>query len=387
MTFAAFAEAIDPIYAVCVSNPSNTPRDKMAWLASLSDISITRLTYFVDWGNTALKRALPPAAQQYRFEDSELLASTEALGLDPQSSNDTCQAAELLATRNAWVCAIQHYCHQSAIADRPEALAKDVLDDYVRLTSYWTGHPVIEKEVQRYVAGQLLARMDDFPNQDDRAEIANKPLVRDAQVIYAHPEPWSPQQEAERQAKTETIGYWLEKFQADNRRWSSEFEVNIWTAENDIELAGRKVKGLQALIEAQRSLIRHLEGVTRTNKRRAAQGKDKATPGRPKQSPERQAIAHRFTAQWVQSLMVLLEVKSCAELEAMVAASSQRNWRRWLNGEAIPTRNSLAALEATKIVQGRYKGTTLKDMNTTPTHNEMAMLIRLTGSVPGGRIE
>ena len=386
MTFAAFAEAITPIYAICAANPSTTPRDKAAWLATVWDSTITRLIYCVDWGNGPLKRSLPPAAQQYCFEDADLRASTEALGLEPQSSDHTCQAAELLATRNAWVSAIQQHCQAAAIAGRPVALAKEVLDDYVRLTSDWTGHPVIQQKVRRYVSRQLLARMEECLNQDDDAESADPSLSRDGQVIHARPESWSPQQAAELQAKTATIGYWLEKFDTDNRCWSSESEVNLWMAESDIELAGRKVKGLQALIEAQRSLIQHLEGVIRTNKRRAAQERDRATPGRPKQSPERQAIAQQFTAQWVQSLMGLLAVNSCARLEEMIANSSQRNWRRWLNGEAIPTRSSLAALAATKIVKGRHKGTTLNDMGTTPTYDEMVRLIRLTGSVPGSAV-
>lgn len=386
MTFAAFAEAITPIYAICAANPLTTPRDKAAWLATVWDSTITRLIYCVDWGNGPLKRALPPAAQQYCFDEADLRASTEALGLEPQSSDDTCQVAELLATRNAWVSAIQQHCQTSAIAGRPVALAKEVLDDYVRLTSDWTGHPVIQQKVRRYVSRQLLARMEACLSQDEDAEISDPSPSRDVQVIHARPESWSPQQAAKLQAEQATIGYWLEKFDYDNRCWSSVFEVNLWVAENDIELAGRKVKGLQALIDAQRSLIRHLEGVIRTNKRRAAQEKDRATPGRPKQSPERQAIAHQFTAQWVQSLMALLEVKSCARLGEMIANSSQRNWRRWLNGEAIPTRNSLAALGATKIVKGPYKGTTLNDMGTTPTYDEMVRLIRLAGLVAGGTV-
>ena len=75
--------------------------------------------------------------------------------------------------------------------------------------------------------------------------------------------------------------------------------------------------------------------------------------------------------------MAALEVKTCARLEEMVRHSSQRNWRRWLSGHAVPTQTSLTELRSSKIVLGRNKGALLKDIATTPRHDELLRLLRL----------
>ncbi|MEO8121213.1 MAG: hypothetical protein ABI606_18060, partial [Rhodoferax sp.] len=153
-------------------------------------------------------------------------------------------------------------------------------------------------------------------------------------------------------------------------------------AQCDIDVAQRKITGLQAIIEQQQALIRNFERVIKVNKRREAEltGTDKS--GRPPKSAERQEVALRFTAKWVQSLMDALEVTSYAQLEATIEGSSQRNWSRWLSGQAVPTSNSFTALQASKIARGHYESQPLQVVKTIPTATDMLRLIRLTGVAP-----
>ena len=70
-----------------------------------------------------------------------------------------------------------------------------------------------------------------------------------------------------------------------------------WEAQCDIDVAHRKITGLQAIIEQQQALIRNFERVSKLNKRREAEltGTDKS--GRPPKSAELQDLTLKFTAQ------------------------------------------------------------------------------------------
>lgn len=149
-----------------------------------------------------------------------------------------------------------------------------------------------------------------------------------------------------------------------------------------MDVAHRKITGLQEIIEKHQALIRGFERVIKVNKRREMElsGTDKS--GRPPKSAERQEVALKFTARWVQSLMDALQVGSCAQLETMILGSSQRNWSRWLSAQAVPTSKSFAILQASKITHGSYEGQRLQVVETTPSSVDMLKLIRLTGLAP-----
>lgn len=76
--------------------------------------------------------------------------------------------------------------------------------------------------------------------------------------------------------------------------------------------------------------------------------------------------------------MEKLGADSCAQLETLIAGSSERNWQRWLIGKAVPTHTSLSALLAAEITQGSYKDKPLHDVTTNPRHNDLLSLISLT---------
>jgi hypothetical protein len=152
-----------------------------------------------------------------------------------------------------------------------------------------------------------------------------------------------------------------------------------WDAKDDIDVANSKIEGLRKLIEAQQAIIPGLQRTWLKYKRADAQKNGRSQAGRPKQLLQRQDLAHKFTAQWVQSLMVALDAPSGAALETIVSKSSQRNWRRWLTGQASPTPRTLEQLKDAQVAFGPLQGQWLPEINTTPTYSELLSLIRLTG--------
>jgi hypothetical protein len=187
---------------------------------------------------------------------------------------------------------------------------------------------------------------------------------------------------SQHQAKIDGIDYWTKQFEFEHTSWSSAFEMYAWDAQCDMDVAHRKITGLQEIIEKQQVLVRGFERIIKLNKRRETElsGTDKS--GRPPKSAERQEVALKFTARWVQSLMDVLQVSSCAQLEATIFGSSQRNWSRWLSAQAVPTSKSFAILQASRITCGRYEGQPLQAVETTPASADMQKLIRLTGVAP-----
>ena len=376
MPFADFAQAITPRWMILASNPSKPPRDKLAWLSTVWDTADCRLTYSIEWDYGPLTQGLPPAARCYKFEDSALYAPTAELALDPNSRDDNRKTAELLAARNAWLSAVRSHCQQCACEGRYESLAANVADDYVLLSCQWTAHPWVRARVRQYLEEQ--ARSQALQPSAPR-EMSAEPGWPSAQVIHARSEPLSREQQAKQQAERATIGYWINQFKFDDGCWSSEFAMYAWDAQEDIRVANKKIEELQKLLDAQRAHIQYLDRLVQQNKRRdAALTCSPGKAGRPKGSPERQSIARQFTAEWVRSLMNVLEAPSCAQLEKVVSGN-QRNWSRWLNGKAVPSGSSLAELSTMKVTQGSYKGRLLKDIVTTPAYDELLTLVDLAG--------
>ncbi len=377
LTFRQFALAMVPSWGIGVTSPLDVQPSPVQWLATLWDSADKRVTISIHWKDTPLKAELPPAALMYRFDDLSLQASTRALGLDAGVHGDLRQVAELLATRNAWFSAIEQHCRQSA-----ELLPPEVAQDYVRLNCDWLQHPWVQSSVRRHKLGQAAEEDEQTHRSADAHVMSCDPMWSSPQVIHGHGDSRTPPIEAEHHKTKASIDEWIRQFESVDRSWSSAFEIDAWDAQSDKDVANRKITGLQAIIEQQQVLIRGFERVIKVNKRREAElsGTDKS--GRPPKSAQRQEVALQFTKQWVQSLIDALQVRSCAQLEAMVAGSSQRNWNRWLRGQAVPTSNSFAALQASKITRGPYEGQPLQAVETSPAMTDMLTLIRLTGVAP-----
>ena len=377
MSFTQFAWSMMPSWVIGLTNPLDVQPNPTQWLASLWDSADKRVTITIQWEDTPSKDALPPDALMYRFDDLSLHASTLALGLDARDHSDLRKVAELLATRNAWLSAIDTHCRQFDFL-----LPNLVAQEYVLLSCDWLQHPCVQGSVRRYKEAQAEEKAVQASRSPAPREMSSDPRWPSTEVVHGRCDPLSPPKEAQRQEQMNGIGYWIKQFEFDKQGWSSKFDMYAWEAQCDIDVAQRKITGLQAIIEQQQALIRGFERAIKVNKRREAEltGTDKS--GRPPKSAERQDVALKFTARWVQSLMDALRVTSCAQLETTILGSSQRNWNRWLSAQAVPTSKSFTALQASKIARGHYEGQPLQAVDTTPPSADMLKLIRLTGVAP-----
>lgn len=170
-------------------------------------------------------------------------------------------------------------------------------------------------------------------------------------------------------------------FESANCGWKSFEEMDAWYAQNAINLAKQKIKELQEEIRKQEAIINCSETTVKNFKKSASAEKINSRR-RPKRSEFKERIARKFTAQWVESLKNSLEVSSCGKLESLislpteVSLTGQRNWRRWLNGDAIPTYTTFEKLLSAKITAGKFAGESLYNIPVIPNHNSLLTLLR-----------
>lgn len=372
-TFEQFAEAVPTFYCGSVANEETTPRHRLEWLAYPWDSSEIRVTYSASWRTSSvLTEPLPPEALANRFDDVELDPILKSVGLEPGSSEDRREMAQWLATANAWIAGIQAYCTKEYAAGRSGTLATHVANDYIVLTANKLAHPWIKKKI----SGQIEAnnrRQEDTP--PEAVEMSTDPRWPNTRVFHLT-------STSERKPNNESIQHWINHFDYENGKWSSAYDEDIWKAQRDVELAKRKIKGLQALVETQEQLILKLHRWIRWNKRQeAAIYQLDRERGRPKISSEKQEIACKFAMEWVASLMSLLKANNPSELETWVEGCNQRNWRRWATGKSIPTPTTLSGLQDAVVIRGEFKGYTLSAVPTTPTYGKLLELIRLCNVV------
>ncbi|MDH2918870.1 MAG: hypothetical protein PXX73_06730 [Sideroxydans sp.] len=374
MTFIQFAQAISPGWSTRVKFPLKDGLCDPKWITSVWDSTENGTDYGVYWHNQALANQLPSDAQRYRFDDFFLHPFTEKLGLNPSVSADNVKAAQLLATRNAWIAAIQDYYGQYSPNLGITMLSRGAAAEYLLLTS-GVIHPWMEKEVRLYITEQKEKKLQEANIPKAPIEMSSNPNWPNTQVIYARTSEPTAQQRAELAERQKSIQYWLDLYYDQDGRWTSAYEMNASYAQEDIDIAIQKIAVLQKIIEKQNALIKKAGYVVKKNKLHEAKMRASKKIGRPEKSPERQNVAVRFTAQWVRSLKDALNAKSCAQLEDMITGSSQRNWRRWLNGEAVPTHKTLSKLLNEEITQGQYNGQPLIQVTTTPATGDLLTLI------------
>lgn len=376
MNFVEFAEAIQPGWSSGLGSIKRSSDDPV-WLTSVWSSADKRGVYGVYWHNDRLKNELPPEAKRYQFEDLSLHPFTERLGLNPEVENDNIKASMLLAVRNAWLASIQHHYGQPATAIHSCTLSSAVAVEYVLLSSGFN-HPWIKEQIRQHIAEQNRKRMEQDSKPKPPVELSNDPNWPGAQVIHVRATKLTPNEQAMREERLKDIRHWLDKFKFEDGCCTSIFELRAFDAQSDIDIANQKIVALQQIIEKQRALIQSADKIITKNKRHEAEMRASNKLGRPEKSPERQKVAIQFTTQWVQSLMDAFDVKSCAQLESTIYGSSQRSWRRWLNGDAVPTHKNLSELLIAEIKLGIYKGKPLHDVPTNPEHNDLLALISMT---------
>jgi len=177
-----------------------------------------------------------------------------------------------------------------------------------------------------------------------------------------------------------------------------EHELDFYGAQREINKAQRKIRELLLEIEKQELIILQAERTIRSYKRQVQLASEAKSRGRPASSEYSVSVGKKFVSKWVKSLMEALEVKSCQKLEELIcphttklefnkatnkveektipSRATERNWRRWLKGEAIPNYNTFVILLSTKIDFGKCKGQLLQDIPTTPNSNDLQTLLR-----------
>ncbi len=150
-----------------------------------------------------------------------------------------------------------------------------------------------------------------------------------------------------------------------------------------INAANGKIRELEAEIAKQNEIIRASLRLVRKYKQ-AKKLMDSHLredgPGRPERSRFKESVVQGFLKKWVLSLMEALEVKGCGVkggLAKLVISSNERNWRRWLNGDAIPSYSKFDELLDSKILEGKYAGELLRNVPVTPTHKQMQDFLQL----------
>lgn len=174
----------------------------------------------------------------------------------------------------------------------------------------------------------------------------------------------------------------------DPEHWATEFEFHDWKYVDPENIRGKAHVAMLSAKQKIRELLEEInkqEAIIGTSKRviqkfnRYIQNEKSNRRGRPERPEHREEIVKEFMKKWVASLKDALEVRSCGEqggLAKMVSSTLERNWRRWLNGDSIPSYATFEMLLDSKITAGKYSGESLRDVPVTPTHNQMLILLQ-----------
>ena len=175
--------------------------------------------------------------------------------------------------------------------------------------------------------------------------------------------------------QVDDLNFVNEYFRFHENRFKSIDDACAYEAQQDIINSKLKIKELQDELEKHEAIIRESEKIVRKLKRHMnAENANKI--GRPERSSEKGNVAKKFVSRWVASLMNELEIKSCAKLGKVVSDTNERNWRRWLNRDAIPTYINFEKLLSAKIDHGKFAGQPLHNISVTPPHDALLTLLR-----------
>lgn len=168
------------------------------------------------------------------------------------------------------------------------------------------------------------------------------------------------------------------EFLFENLRFKSDEEKVAYDAEKIIQKTKQKIRELQEEIVKQEEIINSSNRTIQKYKRQV-QTEKSSKRGRRARSEDRERVVRKFIMKWVASLKDALEVKSCGAeggLAKVVSSTQERNWRRWLKGDAIPSYATFNTLLDSKITGGKYAGERLCNVPVTPTHNQILTLLQ-----------
>lgn len=169
-----------------------------------------------------------------------------------------------------------------------------------------------------------------------------------------------------------------EAIQAESASWNSVEEMEAHSAQGSITLARQEILKLQSKIERWEHVIATSNRVIRRFKRRQA-ADTYAKPGRPVRSEFKEKAARELSMKWVASLIEVLEAKGCGAkrgLEMLIPTTQERNWRRWLKGETVPSYSTVEGLLGIKVAHGKYAGKPLCQVPVVPSHDQFMTLLR-----------
>lgn len=172
--------------------------------------------------------------------------------------------------------------------------------------------------------------------------------------------------------------YMAQAFESEDGSWKSFEDMDAYYAQVEINSAKQKIRELLEEINKQEAII-NVSKRTIQKYKRLVQADKSNKRGRRTRSEYREEIVRKFTMKWVASLKDALEVKNCGPksgLEKMVSSTTERNWNRWLKGDAIPLYTTFENLLDLKITNGKYVGEPLCKIPVSPTNNQMLTLLQ-----------
>lgn len=357
---------------------------KSSWMSQLEINESPELISYTAFLEGEIAEALPRHYQRQRFLENDLEPICKLLNIEFEI------AAQVLAMRNAWLGLFENYVNlKIRNEEKNTIISKDnvkAVTDFLILNSpFWTEHHNISEVVASLVAEQV--RVNSKIEEDRKQNVAN-----------GHNPAFIALLNKNREKSLEDIEFCIDEFHLEDNKFKSFEEMDAWNAQLEINKAQRKIRELQQEVGRQENSIRQADETILKFKRLALVEKNAKGRGRPESSEYNVAIGKKFVSQWVKSLMEALDVKSCQKLEELIcpyttklefnkainkteertipSRATERNWRRWLKGEAIPNYKTFEILMGTKIDFGKCKGQLLQDMPTTPNSNDLQTLLR-----------
>lgn len=325
---------------------------KSTWTESVPYISHFKTdTVYSIYLSGKLANELPEKVIKQSFNESYLKPIATELNISLR------KAAKLIALRNAWVVNFQEReLPQVSFHQLKSQLHSEIAVDYVALTSNnWIQHPWIEAQIEQEDSVDLLCVKPYTPEE-----------------LATHYE--FTKMEFERKIKN--IEFCISLFKSQNGSYKSLLEADADDATYDVKRAEKRILELQDELTGQENIIRAAKKVIRKFKD-SDRLLNNRLPGRQEKTEEelkRIEIAKRFVSQWVISLKDVLEVSNCSEL-ANAIGSQRMILGRWENKKALPTIRSLRTISNNKIQFGKYAGTKLYEVQTTPSLINLLNLI------------
>lgn len=294
---------------------------------------------------------IPAELVTQNFKESYLLPISKELGGDLRT------AAKLLSIRNYWIAAIQdgQIPLMLAVTGR-QPISEGIVNDYFLLTTpFWIFHPWI-KDRSKGIIGN-----EDCVTHTEARDISQW-------------EQWYKEEEG-------SIWWCINEssVQREYKTYASNLERNADYATFDIKQAKARIQDLHREIKEQEALIVTAKRAIK-KLHNSKSDANKASPGHPKLSDPQEIIrrdwALNFVSQWVTSLMTSLSISSYGELSRVVSGEKM-TWWRWLNKKMLPSADSLKLLLDVKIKSGEHQNTKLRDIQTSPSLDDLITLIDL----------